>query len=69
MMFVGMMFGGGLFGNSADKHGRRLTLVVGMLFNGIFGLLSSFSTAFYTFVFFRFLSGVGFVFMLFCNLC
>ena len=59
MLFVGMMIGGAVFGNSADKYGRRQTLVVGMIFNGLFGLLSAFSQSFPFFLVCRFLSGVG----------
>ena len=59
MLFVGMMVGGAFFGNTADKHGRRKTLVVGMLFNGFFGAMSAFSRRFDVFLLLRFLSGVG----------
>ena len=61
MLFVGMMLGGAMFGSSADKHGRRITLVVGMILNGFFGLVSSFSITFAEFLLFRILSGIGFV--------
>jgi MFS transporter, VNT family, synaptic vesicle glycoprotein 2 len=64
MLFVGMMIGAIMFGNSADKHGRRATLMVGMTINGFFGALSSFAHSFSFFLICRLLSGIGYVLLL-----
>eukprot|EP00049_Salpingoeca_infusionum_P027077 m.30163 g.30163 ORF g.30163 m.30163 type:complete len:568 (-) comp9254_c0_seq1:137-1840(-) len=58
-MFIGMMFGGWIWGSFADKIGRRTTLIVALLFNVIFGMGSSLATNFHSFLFFRIMSGSG----------
>jgi len=59
ILFVGMMIGGYIWGSLADTLGRRTVLINAMLVNAGAGLVSSFSQGFYSFLFLRFLSGVG----------
>eukprot|EP00042_Codosiga_hollandica_P040885 m.357899 g.357899 ORF g.357899 m.357899 type:complete len:556 (+) comp55978_c1_seq1:140-1807(+) len=59
ILFVGMMVGAIFFGNSADNHGRRTTLMIGMTLNGLFGCISSFVSNFGIFLACRLISGIG----------
>lgn len=59
IIFVGMMFGGYLFGGAADIKGRRFILIWSMTINGVFGFASSFAPTFPWFLILRFLSGLG----------
>jgi len=59
VIFVGMMFGGYLWGSIGDSIGRRSTLVSSLLLNSLGGLLSAFAGSFEFFTFSRFLSGLG----------
>ena len=58
-MYVGMLFGSYLWGSIADVCGRKKTLVIAMLWNGVFGLVSAFSPNFAFFLVFRLASGIG----------
>eukprot|EP00055_Hartaetosiga_balthica_P010728 m.46796 g.46796 ORF g.46796 m.46796 type:complete len:545 (+) comp7288_c0_seq1:224-1858(+) len=58
-LFIGMMIGGWLWGSLADKHGRKLTLIMALLFNTMFGAASAFATSYHAFLFFRIMSGLG----------
>lgn len=59
VIFVGMMFGGYLWGSLGDSVGRKNTLVSSLLLNSFGGLLSAFASSFEFFTFSRFLSGLG----------
>ena len=59
IIFIGMMFGGYVWGSLADVQGRRNILRYAMLVNGLFGLISAFSPNFGFFAFCRFMSGLG----------
>ncbi|XP_050688040.1 synaptic vesicle glycoprotein 2A-like isoform X2 [Eriocheir sinensis] len=59
MAFIGMMVGGYVWGCLGDIYGRRNTLVISLLVNGISGLASSFVQTFPAFLFLRFVSGLG----------
>jgi len=59
VIFIGMMFGGYLWGSIGDSIGRKYTLVTSLLFNSLGGFLSAFATSFEFFTFARFLSGLG----------
>ena len=59
VIFLGMMFGGCLWGNLGDWIGRRITLVTSLLLNSFGGAISAFAGSFTLFTFARFLSGVG----------
>ena len=59
VIFLGMMFGGCLWGNLGDWIGRRITLVTSLLLNSLGGAVSAFAGSFALFTFARFLSGVG----------
>lgn len=61
VIFVGMMFGGWLWGVFADLRGRRMCLIYAMAVNATFGFLSAFSHSFAWLVFFRFMSGLGYI--------
>ncbi|XP_041650910.1 synaptic vesicle glycoprotein 2C [Cheilinus undulatus] len=58
-IFLGMMFGGYIWGYLADKKGRRRILVLSLTINGIFGGLSSIAPWFSMFLVLRFISGIG----------
>ena len=60
-VFIGMMFGGWIWGSLADKHGRRSTLMVAMLINAVFGGLCAVVNNYDQFLALRILSGVGWV--------
>ncbi|CAL1528129.1 unnamed protein product [Lymnaea stagnalis] len=59
IVFLGMMFGGYIWGALADKWGRRSILVWSLLVNGVGNLGSSVSQVFWLFLICRFISGVG----------
>lgn len=59
IMFLGMFFGGYLWGGVADLTGRRRALLMSLTLNGVFGLVSAFSPGYYSLLFFRFISGIG----------
>jgi len=59
VLFIGMMLGGYVWGSLGDTIGRRAVLINAMVVNAVAGLLSSFSQTFHTFLFLRFVSGVG----------
>lgn len=54
-----MLVGGYTWGALADQIGRRLSLFLSLLINGLFGCASAFSNHAYMFALFRFISGVG----------
>lgn len=56
-----MLIGGYTWGSLADVFGRKPTLMTAMLFNGLCGLISSFSPNFGFFLAFRLASGIGYV--------
>ncbi|XP_020515795.2 synaptic vesicle glycoprotein 2B [Labrus bergylta] len=58
-IFLGMMFGGYMWGYLADQRGRRKVLVLSLTVNGIFGGLSSMAPWFSVFLVLRFISGIG----------
>jgi VNT family MFS transporter (synaptic vesicle glycoprotein 2) len=58
-VFVGMIFGSMFWGSLADSIGRRKSLVISLLLNGISGFVSAFMPNLEGFAFFRFLSGIG----------
>ncbi|XP_075993909.1 synaptic vesicle glycoprotein 2C [Genypterus blacodes] len=58
-IFLGMMFGGYLWGYLADQRGRRRVLVLSLTINGLFGGLSSVAAGFWVFLLLRFISGFG----------
>lgn len=59
IIFLGMMFGGYLWGSISDVIGRRSCLITSLTVNGVFGIASAFSPNYQLFLFFRFFSGVG----------
>ena len=59
IIFLGMMVGGYLWGAWSDLVGRRTCLIISLSVNWLFGLASSLSPDFASFLFFRFGSGVG----------
>uniref|UniRef100_X1ZMR5 Major facilitator superfamily (MFS) profile domain-containing protein n=1 Tax=Capitella teleta TaxID=283909 RepID=X1ZMR5_CAPTE len=58
-MFLGMMFGGYLWGTLADFRGRRAVLLWSLALNAVGGLSSSFAQEFWLFALLRFVSGIG----------
>jgi MFS family permease len=58
-VFIGMMFGGWIWGSMADKHGRRPTLMFAMLTNALFGGLCCIATTYDQFLALRIISGLG----------
>ncbi|XP_065147502.1 synaptic vesicle glycoprotein 2B [Paramisgurnus dabryanus] len=58
-IFLGMMVGGYLWGNLADRGGRQSVLVVSLAVNGTFGAAASLAPSFWLFLLLRFFSGVG----------
>lgn len=58
-VFIGMMFGGWFWGSLADKHGRRLTLMIAMLINAVFGGLCAIVGTYDQFLALRIVSGLG----------
>jgi VNT family MFS transporter (synaptic vesicle glycoprotein 2) len=59
ILFVGMMFGGYIWGSLGDIFGRKNILINAMLVNAAAGFASSLSQDYYVFLILRFLSGVG----------
>lgn len=59
IIFLGMLFGGYLWGGLSDLTGRRHTILMSLTVNGVFGFLSAFAPNYWVFVLFRFISGVG----------
>jgi predicted phosphate transport protein (TIGR00153 family) len=55
----GAVFGAVVFGNLADKLGRKRLFVIDLVFFVVFGALSAFSQNAYELIVFRFLLGVG----------
>ena len=64
MTFLGMMFGGYIWGTLGDVLGRKRILISALLFNALFAILCGISQSFYSLMIFRFLSGIGYVFRL-----
>ncbi|XP_014669036.1 PREDICTED: synaptic vesicle glycoprotein 2C-like [Priapulus caudatus] len=58
-IFLGMMIGGYVWAVFADMNGRRKTLISSLVFNAVFGALSSFARSFEMLLVLRFLSGIG----------
>lgn len=59
VIFLGMLVGGYVWGGLSDISGRRSTLVLSLVVNGVFGFFSAFSVNFYMLLVLRFCSGVG----------
>lgn len=59
IIFIGMMLGGYIWGNIADKYGRKNTLIYALCINSIGGLCSSISSTYIYFILFRLISGIG----------
>lgn len=59
MAFIGMMIGGYVWGCLGDIYGRRNVLMVSLMVNALSGFGSSLVQTFPTFLFFRFVSGLG----------
>jgi len=59
MIFLGFLIGGVSVGPFADKLGRRHTIYVYGFIIGVFGLLTAFPRAYWLFVVFRGLVGIG----------
>jgi MFS transporter, VNT family, synaptic vesicle glycoprotein 2 len=57
--FIGMLFGGYLYGTLADLSGRKWTLINALVFNGIASVCAGLSQTYTWLLIFRFLSGVG----------
>uniref|UniRef100_UPI00358F2235 synaptic vesicle 2-related protein n=2 Tax=Myxine glutinosa TaxID=7769 RepID=UPI00358F2235 len=59
VVFFGMMLSSSLWGNFADKWGRKSTLIVSVAWTFYFGLLSAFAPVYNWFLILRGLVGVG----------
>ncbi|MGQ7790855.1 MFS transporter [Faunimonas sp. B44] len=57
--FLGMLIGASLFGRLADRFGRRRVLIVTVLIDAVFGILSAFAPDFAWLLVLRFLTGLG----------
>ncbi len=57
--FAGMMVGALVWGNLADRVGRRVTLMTSLLLNLIFSVVAAFVPTYWLFLTCRLLSGVG----------
>ncbi|XP_049414890.1 organic cation/carnitine transporter 4-like [Solanum stenotomum] len=58
IFFAGCMIGAGVFGHLSDtKFGRKGSLAIVCILNAIFSILTAFSSDYWTYVLFRFLSG------------
>ncbi|KAI3386484.1 hypothetical protein SNEBB_003771 [Seison nebaliae] len=58
-LFIGMMIGGLTWGLLSDIYGRRRMLILSLILNAIFALLSAFPLTYFTFCIFRFFCGIG----------
>lgn len=58
-----MLIGSFIWGYVADSRGRRFTLIICMLMDGLFNILSSVSQMYSIFIFCRLLSGFGYTFL------
>ncbi|XP_049807229.1 synaptic vesicle glycoprotein 2B-like [Schistocerca nitens] len=56
---IGMMVGGVVWGNLADRMGRRRTLLSALSVNAVFSVIAAFMPTYGTFMTARFCSGVG----------
>ena len=61
IIFLGMLIGSYVWGTMSDISGRRGTLMTSLSVNGVFGLVSAFAPDYWSFLFFRFVSGIGYV--------
>jgi len=59
LFFLGMLVGASLFGRLADLVGRRRVLVVTVLLDAVFGILSAFAPDFTALLALRFLTGIA----------
>lgn len=59
IIFLGMLFGGYIWGSFADTNGRRSTLLVSLLINSLGGGASSLCQNYTLFLIFRLISGIG----------
>ncbi|SEQ09745.1 MFS transporter, putative metabolite:H+ symporter [Faunimonas pinastri] len=59
VFFLGMLFGAWGFGRLADRFGRRRVLIVTVLLDAVFGLLSGVAPSFSILQLFRFLTGLA----------
>ncbi|MCQ8783440.1 MFS transporter [Mangrovibrevibacter kandeliae] len=57
--FLGMLVGAALFGRLADRLGRRRVLIVTVLIDAVFGVLSAFAPGFEWLLALRLLTGIG----------
>jgi MFS transporter, VNT family, synaptic vesicle glycoprotein 2 len=57
--FLGMLIGGYVWGTFSDIKGRKMTLITGLLFNGLASILAGLTQKYFWLLFFRFLSGIG----------
>lgn len=57
--FIGLLVGGLGWGSIGDNLGRSATLSMCMAVNGIFGILTAFSTSYFSIILCRFMAGVG----------
>jgi len=60
---LGMLIGSFIWGYVADSRGRRFTLIICMLMDGFFNILSSVSQMYSIFILCRLLSGFGYTFL------
>ena len=56
---LGMLFGGYIWGSICDVYGRKNTLIVAMFINAFSGFASSLCQEKISFIFLRFISGLG----------
>ena len=59
LFFLGMLIGASVFGRLADRFGRRRVLIVTVICDAIFGLLSVFAPNFAILLLLRFLTGLA----------
>ncbi|CAD5122148.1 DgyrCDS10596 [Dimorphilus gyrociliatus] len=59
IIFLGMLFGGYIWGAISDIFGRRSTLLMSLLINSIGGGVSSLCQKYWMFLIFRLISGIG----------
>ena len=65
IVFLGMMIGGYIWGSLGDSLGRKGVLMASMAVNAIFAMFSALAMSFPLFLTLRFLSGIGYVNVLF----